>query len=115
MNKLKLMQITGFEKADTAIPESWLNEMENAGFKKSDLLYSIAFSDKKPIILPLELINKMSDTYISTNITTTDRDVPCEMQGTTLLDALEMILEEPERFEIISKNRKTFQVHKRRR
>ena len=73
MNKLELMQLTEFENADSAMPEPWLEEMEKAGFDRHDILISIAWSYKKerwgaPVILPLEFLRKMEDTYITVNM-----------------------------------------------
>jgi len=73
MNKLELMQLTEFENADSAIPEPWLEEMERSGFNRHDLLISIAWSYREsnwgaPVILPLELLRKMENTYITVSM-----------------------------------------------
>ena len=73
MNKGDLMKLVEQEHADSAMPEPWLEEMERSGFNRHDLLISIAWSYREsnwgaPVILPLELLRKMEDTYVTVNI-----------------------------------------------
>jgi len=102
MNKLELMQLTEFENADSAMPEPWLEEMGKAGFDRSDLLFSIAWSYKKsswgaPVILPLEFLRKMEDVRVTVKIGNNHADVPLFKLVTMLMKHdYEVRLEEKE-------------------
>ena len=104
MNKGELMRLTNNnDNVDSALPEPWLQKLEQLGLDRHETLYSYAYSFKqnsrgKAINLPLEFLRLLDNT--KTNVNWARGKTTLEV---SLLDIVISLLENQDTIEINAK------------